>query len=88
MGNLTDRAADRPIAVGDLVITVDGYGDFSNYIGRIGKVLSLCDCGCRRPDAWKLPFGPGGWATKHLKRIPPLDELESTRTDEPIQEPA
>jgi hypothetical protein len=33
-------------------------------------------------------YADGMCQVSRLKRIPPLDELESTRTDEPIQEPA
>ena len=91
--------SDRPITVGDLVVTVrsccDRYMD-GVYTFQVDSIVyreftTVCE-GCRQ----RLPKGnfardttsyygaPVSW----LKRIPPLDELEGTKTDEPIKEPA
>ena len=49
-------------------------------------------CGGHCPGSWarksKERFGWSGAPFSWLKRIPPLAELESSKTDEPIKEPA
>lgn len=91
---------DKPIAVGDLVAVVKwphkclpkpekGVSIFTvQAITAINPKCPRCNeqIEVGQPSAWydlthSLPIP---W----LKRIPPLNELESTKTDEPMKEPA
>ena len=97
--------ADRPIAVGDLVVVVKptmccgnrtrlGHIFRVNYLGPSPtKHLRCVYCANReRVLVYVSPFQSvptgDGYPLERLKRIPPLDELESTKTDEPMKEPA
>ncbi len=89
---------DRAIQVGDLVQVVR-WSCCGIEIGKVFQVASMhhhdnswhC-CTCRAP----VPAGMFALDAQNrcgailpwLKRIPPLSELEGTKTDEPIQEPA
>ena len=89
---------NRPISVGDLVMVVHECCPHESSLGEIQTVLSIehdratcewCDCvtsghhahlsDAEDNDTFWLPLS---W----LKRIPPLSELESTKTDEPMKE--
>lgn len=84
----------KPISIGDLVVVLRGH---QCGIGKMGTVVEIfrhhhdgtCkDCGAR------LPKVNGGlvarldidrrFAITRLKRIPPLDEMESAKRDEGI----
>lgn len=95
---MTDRA-DRPIAVGDLVVIVRPREcGCTTAIGRVFRVSGLItdfhhckNCGHKTwPRKYLLATGfeDHGYSLNRLKRIPPLDELESAKTDEPMKEPA
>ena len=98
---MTDRTAERPIAVGDLVQVVRPTpccGNENNLsrifvveaIGRFGDFCMYCGRRVRLVSAQGL-VGAGTTNSvrlSRLKRIPPLDELEGTKTDEPMKEPA
>ena len=89
----------RPIKIGDLVMFTRSCCDrFRDSVAvfvvasiRPTRTSSWCS-GCRRElpnepyaaDAPQYPGAPVSW----LKRIPPLGELESEKTKEPIHEPA
>jgi len=90
--------SERPIAVGDLVVQVRGH---SCALGDIFRVTGIktsypgywtCkECGAKwysNPLVYAEDGSRGGAALSELKRIPPLDELESTKTDERIGETA
>ena len=86
--------------MGDLVVVVRGHDCAYGYTFRVVRFVSQTGGGwtcpkCRQRDLapeeltaanWRET--PGGFPVGWLKRIPPLDELESTKTDEPIKEPA
>lgn len=88
--------SEPPIAVGDLVQVIRSCCD--DQLGLVFRVMrigvtrnNIC-CVCLKktikdgiPNA-KAADGYD-WPTPWLKRIPPLDELESTRTAEPLREP-
>ena len=89
--------SDRPIAVGDLVQVLHQCC-YAEHIGKIFTV-SLLYFGCGKCDFCRTDHtgvpsahldGAEDWGFRRswLKRIPPLDELESTKTDEPMKEPA
>lgn len=91
--------SDKPISVGDLVVVVRGTR-CCGVAGNIGLVYRVA---LIRPEAhWHCTYCRShereplvaaashinGYQLSRLKRIPPLDELESERTDEPMKEPA
>ena len=94
---MTDR---RAIQVGDLVqvVKVRDCCPERTAWGLIFRVAEITGteglwrcCYCdkiegKQPAAWDS--NGGGAELYRLKRIPPLEELEGTKTDEPIQEPA
>lgn len=83
--------SERPIAVGDLVMLLSCEskshnalaGSFRNVSGP-AKVLV---------EHWTLEpadydaIGRMVWLPRHLKRIPPLSELEGVQTQEPLRVP-
>lgn len=86
---------DDPIKVGDLVVVVRSpcaHGD--KELGRIFQVVALrFDCShCRKcfhytEHQWHCTDPEdetAGFPLASLKRIPPLDELESVKRDEEI----
>ena len=88
------------IAVGDLVMVVRPSPCCGSDLAvgrRIFTVASLdfdsgtCSgCGANIPPV-KAAFNENNgkhYQLNRLKRIPPLSELESSKTDEPIKEPA
>ena len=97
---MTDRAA---IAVGDLAVVVRltpccGKG----RLGRIVKITGFVQngdggkclgCGASRAGVLMAKYEgrkkrSHGFSVSRLKRIPPLSELEGSKTDEPMKEPA
>jgi len=88
--------SDKPIAVGDLVQVVRWGHEHRSKLGHIFRVglieprgvfCGQCglEIGCRPAIGLLGQIGvPAMWC----KRIPPLDELESSKTDEPMKEPA
>ena len=88
---------DRPIQVGDLVVKVGGC--CSTYNGAVRKVVGsgtlhnlYCQfCGYTVASSELLYFERGpdpiGGKREWYKRIPPLDELEGTRTEETLRSP-
>jgi hypothetical protein len=85
---------DKPISVGDLVVVVR-WAPCGCCLGLIGKVsrilapraLKLClQCNHEWPLGTLAPavVGDYGVPVAWLKRIPPLDELESEKHDEEI----
>lgn len=94
---MDNEIADRPIAVGDLVCIVGACCDPKNVVGFVERVVGLrstkTNCGgCGQSyfgvHAWFEGGNHWGFPAVWLKRIPPLDELESASTDEPMKEPA
>lgn len=99
-------SADRPIAVGDLVMVVRGHACVvARYGGIPWRVTEIvpqegggwqCTRCKTRDHAPNDLFGARRSRSKkgascplsYLKRIPPLDELESSKTDEPTKEVA
>lgn len=93
---MTNRA-DRPIAVGDLVIVARDHTCCPArrpHLGKIFKVISFrfddgnCEK-CGKPDPFTTAIdapGKAGYDIRRLKRIPPLDEPAETYTTEPIKE--
>ena len=90
---------EKPIAVGDLVQIVKPMlccGRLSNQdiifqVSDIQLVHGKCtQCGFKTLNGIGAYGKSGGLPTdvRRLKRIPPLEELESTKTDEPVKETA
>ena len=91
----------EPIKVGDLVVVVH-WPCCGFNLGKVATVAAIdhlnntrCSgCGSRPlgiPNADMVPNGIGSLACAPLawlKRIPPLSELESERTQEDLREPA
>lgn len=95
---------DKPIAVGDLVVVMRpskcqcnrGEWRTAGLIFRVAKIRMssgrFCsECGSAKPDA--LVADPDFesryiFTLDRLKRIPPLEELEGSKTEENIKEPA
>lgn len=86
---------DKPIQVGDLVQVV--LPRLCGCNGKIGEIFFVIrfdtdersgrcyDCGKRTFSAWTptVPLGDASIEVRRLKRIPPLDELQTFRqTDE------
>ena len=92
---MTDR---RAIQVGDLVQQVKACCNRHPSLGciatvnwiRYARTASPECCGAATVEGMHAGAVPGctGVPIEWLKRIPPLDELEGTRTDEQIREPA
>ena len=96
---MTDRAVDRPIAVGDLVVVIlpgcipDNVGihfvvtDATEYDGD-----TCAYCSIRHGTGRKIFHGitlskRGKWFSEsRLKRIPPLEELEGEQSQTTISE--
>ena len=84
--------SDRPIQVGDLVVIVKprrccGNGDTIGTIFTVRSFAKKCKCACGASYEGKFAVMENGWwrcETFRLKRIPPLDELESEKRDEEI----
>ena len=98
---MTSPLTDRAIQVGDLVMTVRGHcANTDPWVGKIYTVLEISSslrqgcggCGSDENINASMTSAHLGfrlwWPTSWLKRIPPLEELEGTKIDEPIQEPA
>lgn len=94
---MTERN-DGPIKVGDLVQVVRSccgvyVGTIATVIGFRGPATHPClDCGKMSSGSVRAEFDRTKWPIcapiPWLKRIPPFSELEGTKTDEPIKEPA
>lgn len=90
--------SDRPIQVGDLVAVVRACCTTPRVsIFRVGEIrvapiaAGCHNCGYTKPAGTPLARvndSDAGYPLPWLKRIPPLDELEGTKTDEPLKEPA
>ncbi len=92
---VTDRTA---IQVGDLVQVV--HSCCGVFVGAIATVSGFAepathpciDCGRVASGLVRAKFDrntfPKACPVAWLKRIPPLEELEGTKTDEPMKEPA
>ena len=89
---------DRPIQVGDLVQVVR-WPCCDKHLGKTTDVVGFYTIeggGAMCCGSMNYPVGAAGAILKGqffapiswLKRIPPLDELEGTKTDEPMKEPA
>jgi hypothetical protein len=91
---MTDRT-ERPIAVGDLVQVINACCQpAEKFLGVVFKVRSVAPGPLHCVFCYGLGKSPnyaedheGKWYG-YLKRIPPLSELENSKTDEPIEEPA
>ena len=95
---------DKPISVGDLVQVVrprlrackcaDGQAGLT--LGRVFVVSAIRDNGTKCADCnvdlgtHRLAYGAGEgvYELERLKRIPPLSELETARTEETLKVPA
>lgn len=86
--------SDRPIQVGDMVQVVRWpcCGMRLGAIRTVEKfrqVSSLKCCGCWAEHSGMFAYLDNGECpAEWLKRLPPLSELESSKTDEPLKEPA
>ena len=91
--------SERPIAVGDLVMVMrdacdcpigeSSFGD-SGIVTEMGYSELFCNA-CEQDlgmCAWAVCDNGLKYELHTLERIPPLDELESSKTDEPMKEPA
>lgn len=89
--------SDKPISVGDLVQVIGSHCGKSGALGIIRTVegfkSSSCRCtGCGfvvNEELVAVLEGPAPWSKWHipvryLKRIPPLDELESEKNKEEL----
>ena len=90
------RVTERAIVVGDLVVVVE-WPCCHAHVGKIRRVKKIesrqgqrcADCFASGPAGrYAVVSGDGDAPLCWLKRIPPLDELESSKTDEPMKEPA
>ena len=92
--------SDKPIAVGDLVQVVRPTPCCGNAYAVGRRVFKVADLATTQgfcsfcfmptglvPAAYNADNGQH-YHLHRLKRIPPLSELESTKTDEPMKEPA
>ena len=90
-------SAERPIAVGDLVVFVRscciGFRNGAS-IFRVAEIITLqgaiCEfCNRRLPSESyaSISVGDFGAPFSWLKRIPPLSDLEGVRTEEPMHQP-
>ena len=83
-------SAEKPISVGDLVQVVRPTKCCDRHVGVIFTVTEICQstggpwycpgCGASGISQGLFPYARGyanGVAMRLLKRIPPLDELES-----------
>ncbi len=87
--------SERPIQVGDLVQVIKWpcCGKYVGYIRRVEGFTTLAKASCSicltpGPLANADLSAQGRAPIEWLKRIPPIEELESTNTDTPIKEPA
>ena len=85
-------SAERPIAVGDLVQLLSCRNPAHNALS--GSFRTVHEPAHIYLGEWRLDppdFHNGKrmtWDSRRLKRIPPLDELEGVKTDEPVRETA
>lgn len=88
--------SEKPIAVGDLVQVVRGCGCYGGIPFKVGKIDGpwkfYCAI-CKQKTTGMLAEKDGCVAgslcvqpVSYLRRIPPLDELESVQTDEKVTE--
>jgi hypothetical protein len=81
---------DKPISVGDLVMIVSGCCDHHSRgvpykVERFGKGRCVCVV-CGKGEHYpKVAVGDGySVPVEHVKRIPPLEELDEVRTEDEV----
>ena len=82
--------SDKPISVGDLVMILPAPNPgCAGFVGQIRTVARLCRYHRGNFELSPPTINPFSqieisWVPRRLKRIPPLEELESEKRDEEI----